>query len=152
VHYNSPGTYCSSVTNHNASENGGSSVNFHIITYDGSPSVFAVAEGNQLQTIEVATYALSVQICGVVMLEVTALSNAWTPYMQCRFGRQHPFYEYRAIVAHAIIEQVAEYFLSGRCFDKVEYSTSLVLVFNEVRIYLFLVKQIETDVWKHSER
>ena len=138
------------VADGDAAEDRGSGVDAHVVADGGPPSLRVVAQGDELQAVEVVAYALGVEVGGVVVLEVAALSDVRAPDVQCPFWRQHPLDEHRNVLAHAVIEEVAEDSLARGHLDEGAQSAPVGRVFLEVGVYLSAFQQVEADVWQHA--
>lgn len=68
------------------------------------------------------------------MFEVCALPYLRTPYIHSPFRRTKPFDEYRTILSHAIVKQIAESTLTCHCLDEVPYRRLSVLYLHKVGI------------------
>ena len=80
VHYDRMSSDGDVVSYVDAAEDGCSGHDFHIIADSGAPS-FAIADGYELQTIEVAAYRLGVEIGGIAVLKVGSRSYPRAPYI-----------------------------------------------------------------------
>ena len=80
VHYDGVSPDGDVVPNVNATEDGCSGHDFHIVADSGAPSS-AIADGYELQTIEVAAYRLGVEIGGIAVLKVGSRSYPRAPYI-----------------------------------------------------------------------
>jgi hypothetical protein len=95
-----------------------------------------------VKAIKILTYRLRVNICGIAVLHVGALSYLWAPYMERALARKHPSERERHIFSQTIIKQIAETFLTCTRLDEVEHSGFLVLQLHQIFIYLFLMEKI----------
>jgi hypothetical protein len=95
-------------------------------------SVSAITQCNHLQTIEVAANGISIQISGIIMFKVSTRPDVRAPDVESMLRRQQPLDEKRAIITHAIIEQIAKSALTCARLDEVPHSVPTVLNLQQI--------------------
>ena len=116
-------------------KNGCPCINADIIA-DGGAAAMAVAEGYQLQTIEITPYRRCIQIGGITVFQVSSGTDMRAPDVAGPFRWQQPFEGCRPIIADAIVEQVSEGTLACAGLDEVADARPTILYLAEVSVNL----------------
>ena len=128
----------------------GTSVDTYIVTYRGTTAL-AVTQRNQLQALEITSYAFSIQVRSVVMLEMSTRTDTRTPNGQRSLWRQKPLDRSSKILPYSIIEQVAERTFTSTSLDEVQHSRFAILYLRQIFGYrLFLAKE-KNDMRQHAQ-
>lgn len=134
------------VADADAAEDRGAGHDADVVT-DGRAAAVAIAQGDELQAVEVAADALGVEVGGVAVLEVGAGTYRGAPDVQRALPGAEPGDERRAIVAHAIIKEVAECPLPCHRLDEVQGRRPPVLHLPEVVGEHAAMRHIQKEVW-----